>query len=330
MPPLSTDDIKNYIAEDEGMSIPTLPQVDDGTTLDDDTHTSTRIRFASLNQVHFTINLDDYSKKERNKCWYTRDMITKSRAKHHKTVQRMEAGLKEREASPYRGLKTWTKQGHEEISERITTCVDVVMDEQDFQWECEEDDGDRMAQCSMAISTEGIANALQQAQKDAREAQKAYQAMEGEQEQDTGSVGTCTLSPRSVTRALNIFEIRGGPGSPFSYKNQMKKRTQRSKRYQQKKKVRMVPGWGEFHHILDQAWISTSIKNLSPRKSKTKISSCKVSPLTLSPQMSKTKISSCKVSPLVEKGKRVIASSIDATGMISHYQEQCDPSIEAY
>jgi hypothetical protein len=240
MLPLATDDIKNYIAEHDGVSFPKLPQVDHGTTTLDDTHT--RTRFAVLIQVHhIIINRDDYSEEERKNCWYTQDEISKSRARHHKTVQRMEAGLKQRTASPYRGLEAWTKQGHEEMIEIITSCVDAVMDEQVFQWRIEEDDWDRMAHCSMKFSAEGTAAALQLAQKDAREAQKAYQAMEEEQEQDTGSVGTCPSSPRSVSMASKIFESRGGAGSAFGYKNQKKKNTKRSKRSDKEKKEPMLP-----------------------------------------------------------------------------------------
>jgi hypothetical protein len=101
------------------------------------------------------------------------------------------------------------------------------MDEQDFQWRIECDDWDRMAKCSMEFSAEGIIGALQLAQNDACEAQKAYQAMEEEQEQDTGS-------PCSLSRPCKIFKSR--TGAVFGYNNQMKKKTKRSKRAEMEKK----------------------------------------------------------------------------------------------
>jgi uncharacterized Zn finger protein (UPF0148 family) len=61
-----------------------------------------------------------------------------------------------------------------------------------------------------------------------------------------------------------------------------------------------------------------------PKKLRVKVTVDATSNKTLSPRK-KTKKSSRKAIPLVEKGKRIIARSIDATGMISHYQEQRDP-----
>jgi hypothetical protein len=203
------------------MSIPKVPQVDHGTTL----------------------NRDDYTEEERINCWYTQYELAQSRARNLETFQRMEAGLKQRTASPYRGLEG-------EMREVMTSCVNAVMEEQELQRDIEEVDWDRIAQCSMKISAEGIADALQMARKDAREAQKVYQAMDEEQERNTGSGETCANSQRSVSWASKISESKEGAGSAFGNKSQMKKKTKRSKRYDQEKQRSMVPGWEKWRQVL--------------------------------------------------------------------------------
>ena len=46
----------------------------------------------------------------------------------------MESGKKCGKKSTYRGLEGWSDETHEEITTRIHSCIDLVMDEQEDQW----------------------------------------------------------------------------------------------------------------------------------------------------------------------------------------------------
>lgn len=166
-------------------------------------HQERRVRFsAATNQIHTIINRDDYSQEEVLSCWFSDDETSKLRATRHKTVQLMlEKNYKKTSIfSCYRGLEAWTDKGHDEMTIRIHDCKDAVMDEQDFQWRIDRDDSIRLAQCSRKASKICKLLALQIAQQDYNEAQKAYEAIDKKTKRNDGdamSVDTCPSSPES-------------------------------------------------------------------------------------------------------------------------------------
>jgi hypothetical protein len=151
-----------------------------------------RVRFAEAVKRYDVLSLDDYTKREVTKSWYSEEEKDKITAKINKLVTRMDLGKTCKRKTTYRGLECWTEQGSIKLDQCISRTVDAVMDEQDAQWAAGLDNWNQMAKYSRAVSEESKNRALELAEEDAQEARKAYEA--GEEETGSDEESTVAMS----------------------------------------------------------------------------------------------------------------------------------------
>lgn len=135
---------------------------------------TTTIRFALHMHVFDILCREEYSEDERAASYYTADEITAINDAQSDAADRMASGKKAKKSSPYRGLEAWTDQGQLAMNERIFTCVDAVLDEQEQQWINGISSRKRVAKVSKTFSGASTQIALDLAKHDAKDAKKAY------------------------------------------------------------------------------------------------------------------------------------------------------------
>lgn len=138
-----------------------------------------RVTFASMASKYLIISRCEYSRNEIEETWWTpnqRDIINKT---HNRTVDMLEAGLKEKKSAPYRGLEKIAIDGYHKMVEAKNNYVDAVMDEQQRQWsEGDLDlDWEIIASLAQHISRQSTQEALMYALYDENEAREAYQTV---------------------------------------------------------------------------------------------------------------------------------------------------------
>jgi hypothetical protein len=151
-----------------------------------------KVQFHLVHQTRAIMSCDDYTEKERRKCWYSPAEKEKSEERRCKIMLRMEAGKKPSKSKgsssmtmTYRGLLYLTEQGERDLERNISTCVDDVMDEQLRQWTTNEDDWDRLAAVSKRVTRESAKEALKTAKQDENDARLAW-----EEENDKSNIGS--------------------------------------------------------------------------------------------------------------------------------------------
>ncbi|KAL3940430.1 MAG: hypothetical protein SGBAC_005038 [Bacillariaceae sp.] len=138
-----------------------------------------RVTFASMASKYLIISRGEYSRNEIEETWWTpnqRDIINKT---HNRTVDMLEAGLKEKKSAPYRGLEKIAIDGYHKMVQAKNNYVDAVMDEQQRQWsEGDLDlDWEIIASLTQHISRRSTQEALMYALYDENEAREAYQTV---------------------------------------------------------------------------------------------------------------------------------------------------------
>lgn len=146
-----------------------------------------------LVQIHQIANREDYTPKETSACWYSREEKLQMQESCENILVRMEAGMRPKKNTSYRGLENFHTCNTEEFQRTIGACIDAVMDEQDRQWK----EGncihwDPFREASLEASKHSASLAYRMAVYDEREARKAYIAMarECQQLKDDASVST--------------------------------------------------------------------------------------------------------------------------------------------
>lgn len=135
------------------------------------------------------IGLQDYTEKELQKCWYSREDRLKNEHRRSKVLKRMNEGKACEPNMTYRGLEYLTSRGGILLDQRIGACIDSVMDEQDQQWASGIDDFYKIATIASNTTVESKLNALTVALRDEQEAKLAYRQFNDSTDADTISVG---------------------------------------------------------------------------------------------------------------------------------------------
>ena len=128
------------------------------------------VRFNKYLWEHEIMPLDEYSEREKRRCWYTDMDHARHEFRRMVILMRMEQGKPEKRGMTYRGLVPSTHTGGEEMMAAIAKTVNAVMDEQERQWQCGQDDYDRLAETSALESRACVAKALALARQDAQDA----------------------------------------------------------------------------------------------------------------------------------------------------------------
>lgn len=118
---------------------------------------------------------EDMSDEECYLCYYSPDEIAWMNQEQNETADRMEAGKKAKKATPYRGLEAWTQRGQHQMNQRIFSCVDSVLDEQDQQWQKQKSSTRKIAKASKSITKTSKKLALELAKQDEKDARKIYE-----------------------------------------------------------------------------------------------------------------------------------------------------------
>lgn len=160
-----------------------------------------KVRFSEALLRYDILSLDDYTKKELKKCWYTEEDKEKMNKSHNKLVRRYETGKRCKRNMTYRGLECWTDKGAAKLDEAISRTVDAVMDEQDAQWAAGVDNWNRISSLSRAVSKESRNKAREIAEEDRREARFAYETNEEEVGSDEDSTGTMFMLVKKKRRS---------------------------------------------------------------------------------------------------------------------------------
>ena len=105
----------------------------------------TYVSFGPL-QIQDTLHVEDYTQEEIDLCWYQREEYRSMTAQSIEMLKQMEAGMEPDAWDSYRGLETWTDSGKRLLEDDICHSIDVVLDEQDRQWDEDIIDEDIMAE----------------------------------------------------------------------------------------------------------------------------------------------------------------------------------------
>lgn len=160
------------------------------------------VRFA-LNAVvvHEVESHNNFTGKERSKYWWSDREKDRMMAKHERLVAKYEqqkSGSRSVSSKKggksaiqsYRGLESWTAAGSLKLDHTIDQCITAVMDEQDRQWEENDDDADKIAQKSLAVTEDSARRARLNGLQDAQEALKVRSELWGKSGSDEMSVGS--------------------------------------------------------------------------------------------------------------------------------------------
>lgn len=137
-----------------------------------------KIDFIPSDQIIPVGSSGDYSKSEKESCWYSRSELEKLRQQKEKTALRLDSGKKCKRGSSYRGLECCTRKGEREMEKEVYGCIDAVLDEQEVQWRSGVDDIERIADLSRKVSKRSATRALRLAKLDEKEARKEYRRMQ--------------------------------------------------------------------------------------------------------------------------------------------------------
>lgn len=183
------------------------------------------ISFSTLSSWEETLGLADFSAEEIEHCWYGREEYRTMAEDSINMRKRMEMGKKPKRKESYRGLETWTADGRRLLDRDICLAIEVVLDEQERQWDekCQDEEriavlyqvatqNSNMVAVSLGIADElGVKTDLDQA----RSEFLAYEKPKPEEplkEERAGPVvkeeGNCAADPpgRKVDKSPSIHE----------------------------------------------------------------------------------------------------------------------------
>lgn len=140
-----------------------------------------RVKFSPLATKYLIMTLDEYTPEEIEETWWTpsqREVLNKT---HNKTINRLEAGRKEKKSAPYRGLEKIAIEGYQTSKQAKNAYVDTVMDEMERQWRdsngSEPLDWGKISSLTQEITAKSAQEAIMIALSDENEARAAYQTI---------------------------------------------------------------------------------------------------------------------------------------------------------
>jgi hypothetical protein len=100
------------------------------------------ISFSPLSSLAETLGLDDYSDEEIERCWYGREEYRTMAEDSMNMYKLMAMGKRQTREDCYRGLEKWTEDGRLLLDRDICHAIEVVLDEQERQWDekCEDEE----------------------------------------------------------------------------------------------------------------------------------------------------------------------------------------------
>ncbi|KAL3940429.1 MAG: hypothetical protein SGBAC_005037 [Bacillariaceae sp.] len=133
------------------------------------------ISFAPEIEEYEIPSREDMTADEYYLSFYSPEEIAFMNVEQNETADRMEAGKKAKKSTPFRGLEAWTQRGQHEMNQRIFSCVDSVLDEQDKQWTKGRNSTRKIAKASKSLTKTSRNKALELAKQDEKEARKVYE-----------------------------------------------------------------------------------------------------------------------------------------------------------
>ena len=100
------------------------------------------VSFSPFSSWTETLGLADYSAGEIERCWHVRKEYRTMAEDSINMRKRMETGKRPKREDSYRGLETWTEDGGRLLERDICNAIEVVLDEQERQWDdkCEDEE----------------------------------------------------------------------------------------------------------------------------------------------------------------------------------------------
>mmetsp|Transcript_23346 Transcript_23346/g.66148 ORF Transcript_23346/g.66148 Transcript_23346/m.66148 type:complete len:207 (+) Transcript_23346:62-682(+) len=119
--------------------------------LDQSCNSKKHVQFANTITVHPTLHIANYTQKERQATWYTRQDLQTIKLQRKHTISEMERSFMiiSNSQHDYRGLESKTKEGSMKKRSNVTDALFAVLDEQDLQDEQNVFDPIRIAQVYM-------------------------------------------------------------------------------------------------------------------------------------------------------------------------------------
>eukprot|EP00526_Cylindrotheca_closterium_P014842 CAMPEP_0113636180 /NCGR_PEP_ID=MMETSP0017_2-20120614/18881_1 /TAXON_ID=2856 /ORGANISM="Cylindrotheca closterium" /LENGTH=286 /DNA_ID=CAMNT_0000547035 /DNA_START=88 /DNA_END=948 /DNA_ORIENTATION=- /assembly_acc=CAM_ASM_000147 len=165
-------------------------------------------------------NREDMSEDEYYLSFYSPAEIAWMNEEQNETADRIEAGKKEKKSAPYRGLEAWTQRGQHEMNQRIFSCVDSVLDEQDKQWTKGHGSTRRLAKASKSLTKTSKNLALGLAKQDEKDARKIYESdLDGDDKEEESCIplraiiSNSTIMKSKKSRRGSNKSLDGGSSS---------------------------------------------------------------------------------------------------------------------
>lgn len=158
------------------------------------------ISFAPEIDLYEIPSREDMTEAEYYLSFYSPDEIAFMNEEQNRTADRMDSGKKAKKSSPFRGLEAWTQKGQHEMNQRILSCVDSVLDEQDKQWTDRRNSTRRIAKASKSLTRMSRDIASKVAKQDEKEARKVYEEhLDGnDEEEDEPHIPLCAVIRQST------------------------------------------------------------------------------------------------------------------------------------
>lgn len=160
---------------EEEESVTEVTEITDGTSSSFLQEPKRKINFYPEVELCEIPNRWDMSDEEYFLCFYSPDEIDWMNEEQNETADRIESGEEAKRDTPYRGLEAWTQEGQYLMNQRIFSCVDAVLDEQDKQWKKNKSSTRKIARASKSLSKSSNKLALELAKQDEIEARKIYE-----------------------------------------------------------------------------------------------------------------------------------------------------------
>jgi len=118
------------------------------------------IRFAEYDDMQTTLHINDYTKHEVHKAWFSRDDYDQMVKDSRKIAEKVESRSKESAAKlsskkskiESRGLEAWTSMGAAKVRMLKLAAIEAVWNEQSRQWDRGENDPDKIREAYIAVS----------------------------------------------------------------------------------------------------------------------------------------------------------------------------------
>lgn len=128
-----------------------------------------QVRFSKTIRNKAYLSREDFSDKEKKRCWYTESDLIRRHAKLDLAVLKLEKLKSPKKDETFRGLEYLAKRPHAKAKERRVLVTKAVLEEQQSQREANQSFDDQIALASIDTSRESLIVALKQAMSDMNE-----------------------------------------------------------------------------------------------------------------------------------------------------------------